>query len=98
MGRGGGGVRQGTANTCFHAYPQKAKPNRTKSEPELSLSEQPPYMQISHIWLPLALLPLSLSLSLALRMQNQIIQIQLLSILFIINAHNCQICQIYERS
>jgi len=29
-------------------------------------------------------------------MQNQIIQIQLLSILFIINAHNCQICQIYE--
>lgn len=29
-------------------------------------------------------------------MQNQIIQIQLLSILFIINAHNCQIWQIYE--
>lgn len=42
---------------------------------------------------------LSLTLfSFGLRMQNQIIQIQLLSILFIINAHNCQICQIYERS
>lgn len=85
---------------------QQQQLQQQQSNNNKKLSEQPPYMQISHMCdsqlcpsLSLSLSHLShASLSLSSHMQNQIIQIQLLSILFIINAHNCQIWQIYERS
>lgn len=61
------GEGRGNGAQPTHVFtPTHKKPSQTEPKSELSLSEQPPYMQISHMWLPLALLSPSLSLPLSL--------------------------------
>lgn len=63
-GRGREGEGRGNGAQPTHVFtPTHKEPSQTEPKSELSLSEQPPYMQISHMWLPLALLSPSLSLS-----------------------------------